>query len=261
MDAISWYGKLQISLTEFNKRVFQHTETNKSCIILHSEDTDMIRSYAMFLAHWISKEENKKKVAYVIGGDSSTISTTIKLLKEISKKAHLKIIDSGYKSYLYKNGCVVRFKVIHEHPVFNDDEKVDLLISMDMDKIKSHIFMRSYNMVKPMLIPNESKIIFSSLPAGRNIFYKLFCDAERGRSNMAPLRLYYWEDGRKDGKWVMEKERAVGIEQFNIKWNLKFVKSLRDSTSYYTEEDWEERRNQEELRQERKEAYKAKNAS
>ena len=61
------------------------------------------------------------------------------------------------------------------------------------------------------------------------MFHKLFDDAENGKNNMSPLRLYYWEDNKKNGEWVREKISMIGEAQFNQKYNLIFtpVKSAR----------------------------------
>ena len=68
----------------------------------------------------------------------------------------------------------------------------------------------------------DTRMVINSEPNGFNHFYKMFSEAEQGINTLSPIRLYYWEDGNKDGNWVSEKIKNIGEIEFNRRYNLIF---------------------------------------
>jgi hypothetical protein len=105
------------------------------------------------------------------------------------------------------------------------DEPVHFAICVDFAEAQNNIFIKFYKQfIASTASERNTKLIVSSHPNGLNLFYKLYKDAEEGINNLKPLRLYFWEDGKKDYEWVMERIKKYGETIFNQRYNLIFSK-------------------------------------
>lgn len=228
MSVIDFYTKKGIRLGEFNKKWLEHIDKSKISIILNSEETESSRSYALYLAYWISKKENRDKTIYVSSYNYYKSLEVKKELEDISKRLFLKITTNNEKYMIYDNGIKIKFLKIHINVYIN--EPVDFAICIDTAEIQNNTFLKFYKDMSPNLERNPNTMwIISSYPCGYNLFYKLLTDAENGKNIFKPLRIYYWEDNKKDGKWVSDKISMFGEEEFNRRYNLIFSKNKRKS--------------------------------
>ena len=196
MDCLEYLDRKSIKINELNKKTISHLENGRFSIIMNSEETDLCRSYALYLLYWITRDENKDKNVYIISHNYHQALLIRKELLELSKRIYL--------------------------PIEIESEKY-------VAEVQNYVFINFYRQLFPSISSiKDSKLIINSQPNGFNLFHKIFTDAERpvGDSHkniFNPLRLYYWEDNKKDGNWVRDKINAIGEELFNRRYNLLFT--------------------------------------
>ena len=66
MNCLEFFEKKSIKINELNRRTISHIENNKISIILASEDTDICRSYALYILFWMTRIENSKKNVFIV---------------------------------------------------------------------------------------------------------------------------------------------------------------------------------------------------
>lgn len=70
-----------------------------------------------------------------------------------------------------------------------------------------------------------TKVIIVSTPNGLNLFYKMWVDAEEGRSLYKPLEIHWSDVPGRDEKWKDETIRNTSEEQFRVEFETEFVGS------------------------------------
>lgn len=222
MECLEFLDRKSLKYNELNKKFINHVESSRFSIVMNSEETDICKSYALYLLFWITRVENKDKNVSIVSHNYHQALLIKKELTELSKKIFLPIEINSEKYIKYENGITVRFLKLHKH--FYANSTVDLAICIDVAEVQNFVFMNYYKHLLPSLLAKkDSKLIISSQPNGFNLFHKLFTDAEAEINSMRALRLYYWEDNNKDGNWVKEKIASFGEAEFNRRYNLIFT--------------------------------------
>lgn len=223
MSCLEYLNKKSIKTNEFNNRFIAHVDKSRYNIILNSEETDICKSYALYLLYWISREENANKTVYIVSNNYHQALLIKKELFDLSKRTFLPIKTNSEKYILFENGTKVKLFKLHKNLSFVG-ETIDFAICIDVAEIHNHVFLNFYKNIFPSLSAlKDSKLILSSQANGHNFFHKLFIDAENDLTSFKALRLYYWEDGKKDGAWVKERINSFGEDTFNARYNLIFT--------------------------------------
>ena len=71
-----------------------------------------------------------------------------------------------------------------------------------------------------------SKVMIVSTPHGMNMFYKMWVDAEEGRSSYIPIEVHWSEVPGRDEKWKEETIKNTSESQFNTEFNCDFLGSI-----------------------------------
>lgn len=69
----------------------------------------------------------------------------------------------------------------------------------------------------------ETKMIIVSTPKGMNHFYRMWTEAEEGRSNFLPLTVNWWETPGRDEKWKEEQIANTSEEDFEQEFACNFL--------------------------------------
>ena len=70
-----------------------------------------------------------------------------------------------------------------------------------------------------------TKVIIVSTPYGLNHFYKMWVDAEEGRSTYKPLEVHWSQVPGRDEAWKNETIRNTSEEQFRVEFETEFIGS------------------------------------
>jgi len=71
----------------------------------------------------------------------------------------------------------------------------------------------------------ETKMIVVSTPNGMNQFYKMWVEAEEGRSNFIPLAVNWWETPGRDEEWKLQQIANTSEESFDQEFGCNFLGS------------------------------------
>ena len=83
-----------------------------------------------------------------------------------------------------------------------------------------------FTSVYPTISSGEStKVLIVSTPLGLNMFYKMWIEAEEGRSDYVPIEVHWSEMPGRDGKWKEETLRNTSEVQFTQEFECEFVGS------------------------------------
>ena len=83
-----------------------------------------------------------------------------------------------------------------------------------------------FTSVYPTISSGEStKVLIVSTPLGLNMFYKMWIEAEEGRSDYVPIEVHWSEMPGRDGKWKEETIRNTSEVQFTQEFECEFVGS------------------------------------
>ena len=83
-----------------------------------------------------------------------------------------------------------------------------------------------FTSVYPTISSGEStKVLIVSTPLGLNMFYKMWIEAEEGRSDYVPIEVHWSEMPGRDEKWKAETIRNTSEVQFTQEFECEFVGS------------------------------------
>ena len=83
-----------------------------------------------------------------------------------------------------------------------------------------------FTSVYPTISSGEStKVLIVSTPLGLNMFYKMWIEAEEGRSDYVPIEVHWSEMPGRDEKWKTETIRNTSEVQFTQEFECEFVGS------------------------------------
>ena len=83
-----------------------------------------------------------------------------------------------------------------------------------------------FTSVYPTISSGETtKVFIVSTPLGLNMFYKMWIDAEEGRSNYTPVEVDWREVPGRDDKWMTETIKNTSQQQFTQEFECEFIGS------------------------------------
>ena len=92
--------------------------------------------------------------------------------------------------------------------------------------VPQNIAEQFFTSVYPTISSGEStKVLIVSTPLGLNMFYKMWVEAEEGRSDYVPIEVHWSEMPGRDGKWKEETVRNTSEVQFTQEFECEFVGS------------------------------------
>lgn len=232
MDFLEFYTNKGIKLSEFNKKYMEHIDKNKLAIFLSSEETDICRSYALYIFYWAHQKENEDKTVYLISHNYEKSLAVKSELESLFTRFSIYPRNVGPKQIDFKNGVKVKAWRLHEHVYLA--EPIDFAICIDIAETANWRILKLYNVLSPNLERStETRWVINSYPRGFNLFYNLYTDAEAGKNLFKPKRVYYWEDNQKDGNWVKDRMDRYGEYVFESKYNLMFKKTFNKKRKNY----------------------------
>ena len=92
--------------------------------------------------------------------------------------------------------------------------------------VPSNIADQFFSSVYPTISSGETtKVFIVSTPLGLNMFYKMWIDAEEGRSNYVPIDVHWAEVPGRDEKWKQETVKNTSETQFTQEFECEFIGS------------------------------------
>ena len=92
--------------------------------------------------------------------------------------------------------------------------------------VPNNIADQFFTSVYPTISSGETtKVFIVSTPLGLNMFYKMWIDAEEGRSNYTPIDVHWSEVPGRDDKWKQETIKNTSEVQFTQEFECEFIGS------------------------------------
>jgi hypothetical protein len=169
-------------------------------------------SAAIVLTQYVSF--NQDKGVMIVANKASTVIEIVDKIKSIYKLLpyHLKpgVVNWGQRAIVFDNGCRIKTEARTKEPSIGFT--IDFLYLDEFAHIPKNIIEHYYRSVMPTVSSvANSKVVITSTPNGKNLFYKLVEGAEKkkgepGKNPYTGLRVYWYQvPGRLDTKIYFEQ--------------------------------------------------------
>tara|TARA_R110001592_G_scaffold357741_1_gene661425 strand:- start:6349 stop:8148 length:1800 start_codon:yes stop_codon:yes gene_type:complete len=102
----------------------------------------------------------------------------------------------------------------------------------DGDKEKQNEFLA--NAVPVMAQVEDPRLIITSTPNGKDLFYELYDQSVKGKKSYLPSTVYWWQIPGRDRKWAEDMIGTIGLEKFKIQFEMSFDVTLNKLLSSVT---------------------------
>lgn len=211
-----------IELDDINHRYYSNG------ILSHNTTTT-----AIFFA-WFSIFNTDKNLAVIAQRDQiaaevfSKIKSIIQYLPFFMKPGCVKFNRGGYH---FDNGCTAIYRPASIDAL--QGYTIDTLFIDEFAYIRNTQARQFWNNVYPTLSSmSNSRVMITSTPNGRNLFYELWSNAIDGKNFFKPLRIDWWEVPGRDEKWRLQEIANLGSEAaFAQQYGLSFDTGVKNSLS------------------------------
>lgn len=226
-------GLKHIKLRRYQKQLLKNYQENRWCITLFPRQSGKTTTTAIFFA-WFSIFNTDKNLAVIAQRDHiaaevfSKIKSIIQYLPFFMKPGCVKFNRSGYR---FDNGCSAIYRPASIDAL--QGYTIDTLFIDEFAYIRNTQARQFWNNVYPTLSSmSNSRVMITSTPNGRNLFYELWSNAIDGKNFFKPLRIDWWEVPGRDEKWMLQEIANLGSESaFAQQYGLSFDTGVKNSLS------------------------------
>lgn len=229
-------GLKHIKLRPYQKQLLKNYQENRWCITLFPRQSGKTTTTAIFFA-WFSIFNTDKNLAVIAQRDQiaaevfSKIKSIIQYLPFFMKPGCVKFNRGGYH---FDNGCTAIYRPASIDAL--QGYTIDTLFIDEFAYIRNTQARQFWNNVYPTLSSmSNSRVMITSTPNGRNLFYELWSNAIDGKNFFKPLRIDWWEVPGRDEKWRLQEIANLGSEAaFAQQYGLSFDTGVKNSLSAET---------------------------
>ena len=230
-------GRRQIKLRPYQEKLLKHYQDNRFNITMQSRQTGKTTTTAIF-ATWFTCFHVDKTFAIIANKD--------KIAAEVFGKVKAIIEDLpfflkpgcygfGPQNFSFDNGC----RAVYSTATIDSIQgfSVDCLYIDEFAYIKNSKAREFWINVYPTISSMDtSKVIITSTPNGKNLFFELWQGAVTGKNGLKPFRVDWWQAPGHDEKWAAQERAMIGEEGFAQQYGLSFdahMKSLLQSSTFH----------------------------
>lgn len=229
-------GLKHIKLRPYQKQLLKNYQENRWCITLFPRQSGKTTTTAIFFA-WFSIFNTDKNLAVIAQRDQiaaevfSKIKSIIQYLPFFMKPGCVKFNRGGYH---FDNGCTAIYRPASIDAL--QGYTIDTLFIDEFAYIRNTQARQFWNNVYPTLSSmSNSRVMITSTPNGRNLFYELWSNAIDCKNFFKPLRIDWWEVPGRDEKWRLQEIANLGSESaFAQQYGLSFDTGVKNSLSAET---------------------------
>lgn len=226
-------GLKHIKLRPYQKQLLKNYQENRWCITLFPRQSGKTTTTAIFFA-WFSIFNTDKNLAVIAQRDQiaaevfSKIKSIIQYLPFFMKPGCVKFNRGGYH---FDNGCTAIYRPASIDAL--QGYTIDTLFIDEFAYIRNTQARQFWNNVYPTLSSmSNSRVMITSTPNGRNLFYELWSNAIDCKNFFKPLRIDWWEVPGRDEKWRLQEIANLGSEAaFAQQYGLSFDTGVKNSLS------------------------------
>lgn len=226
-----WIIHLDKGLVKFDLYDYQEdlilTYTNeRRVIVLSSRQSGKSISTIGFFLHYILF--NTHKVIAILANKGDSARGLLERLKLAYEKLPF-FLQQGIKEWNKGNIKLENGSEIIAGSTSNSavrSKSINILFLDEFAFVEPNLAEAFFKSSYPTISAGETtKIIIVSTANGMNHYFKMWSDAEEGRSNYTPIRVDWWQVPGRDEKWKEETIRATSQEQFDQEYGNEFLGS------------------------------------
>lgn len=214
-----------ITLRDYQEEMLESMDVNRYNIFMCSRQMGKTISSSIYILHYLLF--NNDKNAMIIANVKATVVEIVDKIKSIYEllpfflKPGVKVWNQS--SITFENGCRIKTAARTKTPAVGFT--IDLLYLDEFAHIPSNIIEPFYTAAYPTVSAvSNSKIIITSTPNGMNLFYRLLTEAEAGRNNFNPMRVYWYQMKGRFVTYIRLNEDLVeeyGLDVFDLEEYVK----------------------------------------
>ncbi len=207
-------GWCKVKLRDYQENLLNRYSKYRWNILLFPRQSGKTTTTIVEIVHFLCFNIDKDVV--VIAQSDKVVTEILNKIKECFSRIPF-FMQPGVISFtkdkiFLDNGCRLSIGVASESVV--QGFSLDLVYIDEFAYIRSSLITKFWNNIVPSISNNpKSRIIITSTPNGRNLFYKLWTDAIMGANKFKPFRIYVEDVPRKQS---LEDFKAEMISLFGI---------------------------------------------
>ena len=223
-------GIAKINLRPYQKEVLKAFQDNRFCIYLSSRQVGKTIMSAIFITWYLCFHFDRNVL--VVANKMDTTSEIVSKIKAVMHNLpfFLKpgVTSLGVTGLSLDNGC--RIYSSATTPSAGIGFTNHLVYADEFAYVHNNISEKFYKSIFPTLSSSKiSRMILTSTPNGKNLFYRIYKGALEKKNNFVSLRTDWWEVPGRDEQWKKQEIANLGgsEELFNQEYGNSFDSSTR----------------------------------
>ena len=208
-------GRIKIQLRDYQKDLLKKFINHRFNIVLASRQIGKTTVYTIF-ALWYALFNQDKTVA-ILG---NKLETAIEILgrirlayEELPNWLKQGVTSYNQKSITFENGSKILASSTSSSALRG--MSINVLILDEFAFVMPNIYNEFVSSTFPVISSSkQSKIIIVSTLKGKNHFWKMYRDAEKGKNAFVPTKVMWYQVPERDEKWKQDTIGTIGLERF-----------------------------------------------
>ena len=219
-------GLVPFSMYEYQKKMI-HTFINDRFVICKMpRQTGKSTTIISFLLHYIlfNQDVNCAILANKLSTARELLGRLRLAYENLPKWMQQGIITWNKGDIALENGSKILAAATSSSAVRGSS--FNIIFLDEFAHVPSNIADQFFTSVYPTISSGDTtKVFIVSTPLGLNMFYKMWIDAEEGRSNYTPIEVDWREVPGRDDKWMTETIKNTSQQQFTQEFECEFIGS------------------------------------
>jgi len=191
---------------------------------------------------------HKNRNVAILANKQKTSNEVLDKIKEIYyrlpfyMKAGVEIWNE--KNIKFDNGCSIlaapctkdAINGLTVHTLYIDE----FALCFDGNKEKQAEFLS--NAAPAQAAVENPKLIITSTPNGKDLFYELYDGAVKGKNSYRPSTVYWWQIPSRDVEWAKKMISKITLQKFKIQFEMSFDTQLNKLLSPFTMRELDEKK-------------------
>lgn len=221
-------GITNIKLRPHQMKWLKNLQMNRFNIGMWSRQSNKTTTTAIFFAHYTLFNTDKTIAILAQRGSigAEVFSKVRGIIANLPFFLKPGCFSFGSEGYSFDNGC--RAITRATKPDCLQGYTIDAIYIDEFAYLHRKMERPFWENVYPTIssIP-DSKVIITSTPNGKNLFWELWTNAVKGKNKFVPLRVDWWEIPGRDEAWKEQEIANLGEEGFAQQYGLSFDASTR----------------------------------
>ena len=221
------YGEIPFKMYPFQEKLINNFHGNRFNICRMPRQTGKSTTCVSYLLHYAVFNDNVNIA--ILANKASTAQDLLGRLQfayeKLPKWMQQGIVSWNKRSLELENGSKIIAASTSASAVRGGSYNIIFLDEFAF--IPNHIADEFFASVYPTISSGQStKVIIVSTPKGMNHFYRMWHDAERGKSEYVPTDVHWSEVPGRDEEWKRQTIANTSEQQFKVEFECEFLGSV-----------------------------------